>query len=124
MRGVHLIRMGIALFLMSVSAQTFGQTPPAVEGFLGISAPPPAATHPPDWHLFRWLPCAEVLEVLAPGRPAKPSQANRGPKNLGRSGALWWDALIAFIERTPWIAIVGIVLIYLGLKVLGVSLSF
>ena len=45
-------------------------------------------------------------------------------KELQPNGAGPWDAVIEFIRKTPWIALVGLVLIYLGLKVLGVPLPF
>jgi uncharacterized membrane protein len=34
-----------------------------------------------------------------------------------------WDFLTELTKRAPWIVVVGLILIYLGLKVLGVSLS-
>ncbi len=35
-----------------------------------------------------------------------------------------WDVLIALIDKLPWMAIVGLVLIYAGLKMIGVGLPF
>ncbi len=35
-----------------------------------------------------------------------------------------WDVLIALINKLPWTAIVGLLLIYAGLKLIGVVLPF
>ena len=35
-----------------------------------------------------------------------------------------WDVLLELLRRFPWCAIVGLVLIYAGLKMVGISLPF
>jgi hypothetical protein len=35
-----------------------------------------------------------------------------------------WDVLIALIDKLPWMAIVGLFLIYAGFKMIGVMLPF
>ncbi len=35
-----------------------------------------------------------------------------------------WDVLIALINKLPWTAVVGLLLIYAGLKLIGVILPF
>jgi uncharacterized membrane protein YdfJ with MMPL/SSD domain len=58
------------------------------------------------------LPVLAMLGIIESKKELRPGQA--GP----------WDALVKFVEKTPWIVLVGLVLIYFGLKVLGVSLPF
>jgi hypothetical protein len=36
----------------------------------------------------------------------------------------FWDVLLELARRAPWAAIVGLLLIYAGLKLLGVALPF
>jgi hypothetical protein len=38
--------------------------------------------------------------------------------------ATGFDVLLALIEKLPWLAIVGLLLIYAGMKMIGVSLPF
>jgi len=38
--------------------------------------------------------------------------------------ASFWDVLLELTRRAPWTAIVGLLLIYAGLKLLGVALPF
>jgi hypothetical protein len=33
-----------------------------------------------------------------------------------------WDFLIELLKRAPWVVVVGLILIYLGLKMIGVVL--
>jgi hypothetical protein len=52
-----------------------------------------------------------VLKIQAP-----PKEAER---------ALDWSEVIkAALEKVPWVALFGIILIYLGLRTVGVDLSF
>ena len=44
-----------------------------------------------------------------------------GPKQLQTAG--WWDFLLELVKRLPPLFIVGLILIYCGLRLLGVSLS-
>ncbi len=41
-----------------------------------------------------------------------------------KDGATFWDFLIALMQRAPWYAAVGLVLIYAGLKLIGINLPF
>lgn len=52
------------------------------------------------------------LNVVAPA----PGQA--------LAAATGWDVLLALIEKLPWMAVVGLLLIYAGLKMIGVALPF
>jgi hypothetical protein len=36
----------------------------------------------------------------------------------------FWDVLLELARRAPWAAIVGLLLIYAGLKLLGIALPF
>jgi hypothetical protein len=38
--------------------------------------------------------------------------------------ASFWDVLLELSRRAPWAAIVGLLMIYAGLKLLGVALPF
>jgi hypothetical protein len=38
--------------------------------------------------------------------------------------ASFWDVLLELARRAPWAAIVGLLMIYAGLKLLGVALPF
>ena len=41
---------------------------------------------------------------------------------LQRSGGTVWDFLIALLEKAPWVVVVGLILIYVGCKMIGVPL--
>jgi len=43
---------------------------------------------------------------------------------LGVTGASPWDVLIALIEKLPPMVILGLLLIYAGLKLVGANLPF
>lgn len=43
---------------------------------------------------------------------------------LAFSQANMWDVLLAMIEKLPWLAILGLLLIYAGLKMIEVKLPF
>ena len=53
------------------------------------------------------------LGVLKPVSPSVTLQA-----------ATVWDVLLALAQKAPWTAVVGLFLIYAGLKLLGVTLPF
>lgn len=36
----------------------------------------------------------------------------------------FWDVLLELAKRAPWTAVVGLLMIYAGLKLLGVALPF
>lgn len=36
----------------------------------------------------------------------------------------FWDVLLELSRRAPWVAVVGLLMIYAGLKLLGVALPF
>lgn len=38
--------------------------------------------------------------------------------------ASFWDVLLELARRAPWAAVVGLLMIYAGLKLLGVALPF
>ena len=35
-----------------------------------------------------------------------------------------WDVLLALVNKLPWLSIVGLLLIYAGMKMIGVKLPF
>ena len=39
----------------------------------------------------------------------------------GKRAASIWDALLAFLQKAGWVATAGLILIYLGLKAIGVD---
>jgi hypothetical protein len=41
---------------------------------------------------------------------------------LQRGGGTAWDFLIALLEKAPWVVVVGLILIYVGCKMIGVPL--
>ncbi len=43
---------------------------------------------------------------------------------LSLGQATGWDVLLLLFEKLPWVAIVGLLLIYAGLKMIGVKLPF
>jgi len=53
------------------------------------------------------------LGVLKPVSPSVTLQA-----------ATVWDVLLVLAQKAPWTAVVGLFLIYAGLKMVGVSLPF
>ena len=38
--------------------------------------------------------------------------------------ASFWDVLLELAKRAPWTAVVGLLMIYAGLKLLGIALPF
>jgi hypothetical protein len=59
----------------------------------------------------------EVISVLAWLGVIKPVRE-------ALSSATFWDVLLELTKRAPWPAIVGLLMIYAGLKLLGVPLPF
>jgi len=53
------------------------------------------------------------LGVLTPATSVKSLRA-----------ASFWDVLLELARRAPWAAVVGLLMIYAGLKLLGVALPF
>ena len=53
------------------------------------------------------------LGVLKPASPSATLQA-----------ATVWDVLLVLAQKAPWTAVVGLFLIYAGLKMVGVALPF
>jgi hypothetical protein len=48
--------------------------------------------------------------------------ARTGLIKLQRGGGTVWDFLIALLEKAPWVVVVGLILIYVGCKMIGVPL--
>ena len=46
------------------------------------------------------------------------------PKGVAIQAASPWDVLLALARKLPWVAIVGLLDIYAGLKLIDVSLPF
>lgn len=59
----------------------------------------------------------EVISVLAWLGIVKPQKEVLG-------SASFWDVLLELSKRAPWPAVVGLLMIYAGLKLLGVALPF
>ena len=53
------------------------------------------------------------LGVLKPASPSATLQA-----------ATFWDVLLELAKKAPWTAVVGLFLLYAGLKMVGVTLPF
>jgi hypothetical protein len=61
----------------------------------------------------------EVISVLVWLGVLKPVESVKALQS-----ASFWDVLLELTRRAPWTAIVGLLLIYAGLKLLGVALPF
>ena len=61
----------------------------------------------------------EIVSVLAWLGILKPANQAR---TLG--SVTFWDILLELLKRAPWPAAVGLLMIYAGLKLLGVNLPF
>lgn len=59
-----------------------------------------------------------VLPVLAWAGMFQPV----GIRALGT--ATPWDVILLLVQTIPWVAVLGLILIYAGLKLLGVTLPF
>jgi hypothetical protein len=61
----------------------------------------------------------EIVSVLAWLGVLKPAGEARALKSVS-----FWDVLLELLRRAPWPAAVGLLMIYAGLKLLGVALPF
>lgn len=61
----------------------------------------------------------EIVSVLAWLGVLKPAGEARALKTVS-----FWDVLLELLRRAPWPAAVGLLMIYAGLKLLGVALPF
>ena len=61
----------------------------------------------------------EIISVLAWLGVLKP--ANESPALRSVS---FWDVLLELTKRAPWPAVIGLLNIYAGLKLIGISLPF
>jgi len=61
----------------------------------------------------------EIISVLAWLGVIKPAV-----DNLAMQSVTFWDVLLELTKRAPWPAIVGLLNIYAGLKLIGLSLPF
>lgn len=46
------------------------------------------------------------------------------PAGQALTSASFWDVLLELTRRAPWPAVVGLLMIYAGLKLLGVAMPF
>jgi len=60
----------------------------------------------------------EIISVLVWLGVLKPVDMNT------LRAASFWDVLLELARRAPWAAVVGLLMIYAGLKLLGVALPF
>ncbi len=61
----------------------------------------------------------EVVSVLVWLGVVKPMNDTRTLSTVS-----FWDVLLELVKRAPWPAVVGLLMIYAGLKLLGVPLPF
>jgi hypothetical protein len=61
----------------------------------------------------------EVISVLVWLGVLKPASSTQALQSIS-----FWDVLLELTRRAPWAAIVGLLMIYAGLKLLGVALPF
>lgn len=61
----------------------------------------------------------EVISVLVWLKVITPAGEIRSLRS-----ATFWDILLELTKRAPWPAVVGLLMIYAGLKLLGVALPF
>lgn len=61
----------------------------------------------------------EIISVLVWLGVLKPASENAALQSV-----TFWDVLLELTKRAPWPAVVGILNIYAGLKLIGVSLPF
>ena len=45
-------------------------------------------------------------------------------RNVALRSATFWDVLLELLKRAPWPAAVGLLMIYAGLKMIGIELPF
>jgi hydrogenase/urease accessory protein HupE len=61
----------------------------------------------------------EIISVLVWLGVLKPASENAALQSV-----TFWDVLLELTKRAPWPAVVGLLNIYAGLKLIGVSLPF
>ena len=61
----------------------------------------------------------EIISVLVWLGVLKPTS-----ENTALASVTFWDVLLELAKRAPWPAVVGLLNIYAGLKLIGVSLPF
>ncbi len=61
----------------------------------------------------------EVVSVLAWLGVITPAVTDRPLRSVS-----FWDVLLELVKRAPWPAVVGLLMIYAGLKLVGVLLPF
>jgi hypothetical protein len=61
----------------------------------------------------------EIISVLVWLGVLKPATAVKALQSVS-----FWDVLLELSRRAPWAAIVGLLMIYAGLKLLGIVLPF
>lgn len=61
----------------------------------------------------------EIVSVLVWMGVLKPAA-----ESIALQASTFWDVLLELTKRAPWPAIVGLLNIYAGLKLIGVSLPF
>ena len=61
----------------------------------------------------------EVVSVLVWLGVLKPASRNKALQS-----ATFWDVLLELLKRAPWPAAVGLLMIYAGLKLIGIDLPF
>ncbi len=61
----------------------------------------------------------EIISVLVWLKVLKPADSGKTLRAIS-----FWDVLLELAKRAPWPAVVGLLMIYGGLKLLGVPLPF
>jgi hypothetical protein len=61
----------------------------------------------------------EIISVLVWLDVLKPASGNAALQSVS-----FWDVLLELAKRAPWPAVVGLLNIYAGLKLIGVALPF
>ena len=61
----------------------------------------------------------EIISLLVWFGVLKPA-----PNSVALKTASFWDVLLELAKRAPWPAVVGLLNIYAGLKLIGVALPF
>lgn len=61
----------------------------------------------------------EIVSVLVWLGVLKPADAGKSLQAVS-----FWDVLLELSKRAPWAAVVGLLMIYAGLKLLGIALPF
>ena len=61
----------------------------------------------------------EIISVLVWLGVLKPASSAKTLQSIS-----FWDVLLELARRAPWAAVVGLLMIYAGLKLLGIALPF